>query len=233
MARHADPDRSGFYRSLAAAAGKVLIALLVVGGVALVAVNLTGSGVDLVGGEAGDQVTDPIAVPTEDGLVDPDDVIDTDGIDDERLDVDGAEEPTDEPLDEPTADAPTEEGTTPPLFDPDATEQPTIEEEAPEEEPTEESGINPNDVSVQVLDGGAGEAKTQDAIDTLEEMGYQVLAISTARPYETTTVLYGDGYEGIAEDLRSRDERFAEVGPNPNLTEDVLIHVVVASDWPE
>lgn len=193
MARHADPDRSSFYRSLGFAALKAAGALAVV-------IALTVVATMLVDGRDADEVVrlEPGASPTASGTPTP--------------------SPTSAATPSPTpTPTPTPEETTPPLVEPGAT-------------PT---GADPDGVTVQVLDGGVGEEVTLTVVAALEEVGYEVVAVSTARCcYEQTTVFYSEGREEVAQALSASDERFGVVEPNPNLTEDVDIHVVVGSDWP-
>lgn len=191
MARHADPDRSSFYRSLGFAVLKAAGALAVVIALTVVATMLV------------------------DGRDSDDDLV--------RLEPGASPTANDAPTPEETAAAttpaptPTPRETTPPLVDPDPT--PTT--------------ANATGVTVQVLDGGVGEEITLDVVAALEEVGYEVVAVSTARCcYEQTTVFYSEGREELAQALSASDERFGVVEANPNLTEDVDIHVVVGSDWP-
>jgi hypothetical protein len=210
MARHAHPDRRAYYSSLAAAVGKGLAAVLVVVAITVAAILL----VDRRDGGA------PVVMPT--GA--------------EPTDVADATTPTGapEPSPQPTA---TDGETTPPLFDPTtgATPSPGITADGGTEDadiaPADE--VDPAAVTVQVLDGGAGDERTEAAVAVLEELGYEIVAVNPARCcYERTTVLFSDGNEELAVDLTQRDERFVTTSPNPNLTEDVDIHVVVGQDWP-
>lgn len=93
---------------------------------------------------------------------------------------------------------------------------------------------DPEATSVQVLDAGAGSAATAAAAETLQELGYDVVAINTSRAdYEVTTILYTEGSDAEAEALRARDDRFSEIAPNERLSDAVDIHVVVGPDWSE
>ncbi|MBA2318819.1 MAG: LytR C-terminal domain-containing protein [Euzebyales bacterium] len=210
MARHAHPDRRAYYSSLAAAVGKGLAAVLVVVAVTVAAILLVDPR------DEGPLVVMPTgAAPT---------------------DVAAAATPTGpaEASPQPTA---TDGETTPPLFDPTtgATPSPGITADGGTEDPDAASPgeIDPTAVTVQVLDGGAGDERTEAAVAALQELGYEIVAVNPARCcYEETTVLFSDGNEDLAVDLTQRDERFVTTGPNPNLTEDVDIHVVVGQDWP-
>ena len=90
----------------------------------------------------------------------------------------------------------------------------------------------PEETTVQVLDAGGGSDAANDAADALREFGYDVVAINSSRTdYPITTVLFTAGNEAEAQALPARDERFAEIGPNERLSDDVDIHVVVGADW--
>lgn len=91
---------------------------------------------------------------------------------------------------------------------------------------------SPQHTTVQVLDAGAGPRRTSQAADRLTELGYRVVAINeAARSYAATTVFYSHGREPAARALRGRDHRFVAIGPNPNLSEKVDLHVLVGTDW--
>ena len=241
MGRHADPDRSLYYRSLAAALGKGAAALLAVVVVVVGAIwfmNQRDNGVELVSPD--DEETAPAdsdPVDLED-FRDDEDVVD-DGVAVEELeDPDAEEDPENAEGDEgdPDADA-----------DPEGNDDPDAEDgadegdegdEAPDEEGDpegeEEPGdIDPASIRVQVLDGGVGPEVTEAAADVVRELGYEVPVIDTASCcYSETTVLFNEGQEAAADDLVQRDERFRGTGPNPNLTAEVEIHVIVGEDWP-
>ena len=127
-----------------------------------------------------------------------------------------SEEPAAPPSEpEPQVVAPEDEGLTP------AQAQQLIDAARPPEETT-----------VQVLDAGGGSDATNAAADALREFGYDVVAINSSRTdYPVTTVLFTDGNEAEAQALPARDERFADVGVNDRLSDDVNIHVLVGDDW--
>lgn len=88
------------------------------------------------------------------------------------------------------------------------------------------------DTTVQVLDGGAGQRRTDEVVATLKTLGYPIVAVNKAvRTYEVTTVFYSQGQEASARALRAQDERFAEIDMNPDLNQRVALHVVVGTDW--
>lgn len=91
---------------------------------------------------------------------------------------------------------------------------------------------DPAETSVQVLDAGSGSSAANDAAEVLRDLGYDVVAVNSARAdYDVTTVLFTAGNEDEAAALNARDDRFAETAPNERLSEDVDLHVVVGPDW--
>lgn len=127
------------------------------------------------------------------------------------------------------AAAPPPVATTPPTPAP-VTATPTVDPTPAEE--LIAAARDPAETSVQVLDAGGGGARTGDVVDRLEELGYQVVNVTSSRvDTTTTTVLYTDGAEAEARALRARDQRFTEIGPNDRLSEGVDLHVLVAPDW--
>lgn len=90
----------------------------------------------------------------------------------------------------------------------------------------------PEDTTVQVLDGVGGSSPMDDLVATLQELGYAVAATNPARTeYAVTTVFFSAGREAAAEALQAREPRIAERLPNPGLSEDVDLHVVLGADW--
>jgi hypothetical protein len=90
----------------------------------------------------------------------------------------------------------------------------------------------PEDTTIQVLDAGAGTQGIETVTDRLEELGYDIVAVNDAtRDYDTTTVFFSDGQQDAAMALRARDARFSEIGPNPNLSEEVDLHIIAGRDW--
>ncbi|MGH8910862.1 MAG: LytR C-terminal domain-containing protein [Egibacteraceae bacterium] len=87
-------------------------------------------------------------------------------------------------------------------------------------------------ITVQVLDAGAGQRRTSQVVDRLRRLGYEVVAVNGAvRTYTATTIFYSQGRRSAAIDLQGRDQRFAKIGPNPNLSEEVDLHVLAGTDW--
>jgi hypothetical protein len=73
--------------------------------------------------------------------------------------------------------------------------------------------------------------RTLGVTDALEELGYPVVNVTSARAdVAQTTVLHTGGSEA-AEALRARDERFGEVAPNEVFSDSVDLHVLVGPDW--
>jgi predicted methyltransferase len=90
---------------------------------------------------------------------------------------------------------------------------------------------DPEETSVQVLDGAGDTAAVEAAIDSLNEHGYDIVATNPSRQdYDVTTVLYTEGHEAEAEALRARDGRFGEIELNDRLSESVDLHVIVGTD---
>lgn len=96
-------------------------------------------------------------------------------------------------------------------------------------------GRPPEETRVQLLDGVRdGDEAVEEAGEVLNELGYQVVTTGTmVEPWETTGAYYTDGWEVEAESLRERDDRFAEVAPEPGFDADVDLHVIVGEDWPD
>jgi hypothetical protein len=92
---------------------------------------------------------------------------------------------------------------------------------------------DPQDTTVQVLDAGAGTARTGAAADRLaEELGYAVVNVTSARVHVTeTTVWFTDGNEAEAEALRARHPVVRVVAANRGLNEATDLHVLVGPDW--
>jgi hypothetical protein len=91
---------------------------------------------------------------------------------------------------------------------------------------------DPSSTSVQVLDAGGGPTRTLGVTDALEDLGYQVVNVTSSRTDVTeTTVWFTDGQEEAGLALRARDERFAVVEENERLSTGVDLHVLVGPDW--
>lgn len=125
--------------------------------------------------------------------------------------------------------------------DPDATAEPDAEEPTPE--PTETgpaaeeliaAAPEPGETSVQVLDAGGGNAATRAAADAIEDLGYRVVNVTSARANLTRTAIwFNDGQEEAARALRAREERIADLEENQALSTSVDLHVLVGADWSE
>jgi hypothetical protein len=127
------------------------------------------------------------------------------------------------------------EGAVPPVdTEPEAAETPTPEP-TPTGPPPEEliaAAPDPERTSVQVLDAGGGPTRTLSVTDALEDLGYQVVNVTSSRTdVTTTTIWYTDGNEDAGLALRARDERFAVVEENERLSPGVDLHVLVGPDW--
>ncbi len=202
MGRHYDPNPVPFYNSFTRAVLRGLLALVLSFALYILLAGLRGdAGAGLAFFGGGDT-----PAPTEAATA-------------------PAPLPTEPPA---TTSAPTQPPATPTATDDEPPETPTgtptatIPPDAPE----------PGETSVQVLDGAGDSAATEAVVALLRELGYEVVAVNaTARSYDETTVFYSQGQEAAAEALRARDPRFAEIAANPNLSEDVNVHVVVGSDW--
>lgn len=116
-----------------------------------------------------------------------------------------------------------------------ATGAPTEAPESPAptgtEAPEQPTGLDPAEVSVQVLDGVGGGGTAAGVADRLEEAGYNVIAENrAARNYDVTTVFYTEGNEAAAQQIAA-EFGFSEVAPQPgNLNEAVAVHIVVGQD---
>lgn len=127
----------------------------------------------------------------------------------------------------------------------EAPETPTEEVEATEApiEPTEApttpspavliaAAKDPGETTVQVLDAGGGSAKVDAAVTVLEQLGYNVVAVSpSSRDVSQTTVYFTADAQAEAEALRAREPRFQVVEGNQGLSEGVDIHVLVGSEF--
>jgi hypothetical protein len=117
--------------------------------------------------------------------------------------------------------------------EPEPTPEPTETGPSPEElEELIAAAPEPSATSVQVLAAGGGQARARAAADALEELGYNVVNVTSARAnVVTTTVWFNEGSEEAALGLRARDARVAEVEENQALSTGVNLHVLVGSDW--
>lgn len=122
------------------------------------------------------------------------------------------------------------------VTEPEATESAVPE---PTEAPTTPSPAvliaeakDPADTTVQVLDAGGGSAKVDAAVAVLEQLGYDVRAISpSSRDVAQTTVYFTGDARPEAEALRAREPRFQTVEANQGLSEGVDIHVLVGPEF--
>jgi hypothetical protein len=210
--RHTDPDRGAFWRSLASAAAKALLVLVLLAGVTTLVVYFT---VDRDGRGSSTVLAD--GTPTPEPTVTPDPAR-------------GARDP------EPTtpaapSPAPDEAGPADADESADAAEE-TGEDEDPADEPTAAEPAPPDEVPVQVIDSGGGAQAVAEVLGLLEAWGYDIVAVNPGLCcYEATTLFYSDGHVADAEALQARDERFAVLEENRRLAEDVAVHIVVGEDW--
>jgi hypothetical protein len=118
--------------------------------------------------------------------------------------------------------------------DNDADEDPADTDDAEDAEDADdaEDAVDPAEVTVQVLDGVGDPARADEVADVVSEAGYEVVAVNAAaRDYDVTTVLFSEDREQEARALAEVDDRFAEVRPNPNLSQDIDVHGVVGRNW--
>jgi hypothetical protein len=133
--------------------------------------------------------------------------------------TDDEPDPTTTPTDAPT-DAPTGPAET-------ATDTP-----APTETATDAGqAIDPDTVTVQVLDGTGGTGAASEVAGRLRDAGYRIIAENRAiRVYDATTVFYTEGNEDAARQIAAQFG-FSVVEPKPaNLSSSVRIHLVVGTD---
>jgi outer membrane biosynthesis protein TonB len=145
---------------------------------------------------------------------------------------DEAEEPDEvEEADEPEPEEP--EAEEEPAGDDDAAEEADESDEAEPDEPADaSSGLQPSDISVQVLDGVGTDsgAASQRVASELDDLGYRIIARNPALAYEQTTVLWTSGNEDRARKVAA-DLGVSAVRQQPgNLSEQVDVHVVVGAD---
>ena len=215
MGRHSDPDPRWFWLSLGAAAGKALLAVLLLGAVAVGVTRLAGGG---AAGDAEPDVPEPsaglTAVADEPAADASEDAFETEPAGSGSESEPGSGEP----------------GTETESADPDEDED---TEDEDEDGGDEDGGDDaPVRATVQVLDGGGDASAVREAIAALEARGYQVVAQSrAARTYPRTTVFWSEGFEDEAEELREEDERFAVLQENDRLDATINLHVVIGRDW--
>lgn len=223
MGRHADPDPRHFWRSFGVAFLRATLALALVVGLfaALSTVgggNPPGDGPVMLGepDEPGDERPETSTAETAEPDPPPDVAADPDADADEAPPDADDEAPPDAGVDPPEDAANAEGGLD--ATDPDA----ALLAAAPP----------PAETTVQVLDGVGASPLLDVLAAALEEMGYEVVALNPASTdYAVTTVLYSEGREAAAEALQARDPRITERRPNPGLSEDVDLHVVLGADW--
>lgn len=93
-------------------------------------------------------------------------------------------------------------------------------------------GRAPSDTRVQLLDGTAGTLPVAAAERALAELGYDIVLVEALTgPVRGSYVYYTEGWETEARSLSRRDPRFSSVAPDPGLTADVDLHVVMGTDW--
>lgn len=206
MGRHADPDPRHFWRSLAAAVLRATLALVLV-------VGLFAALASIGPGQSEDgpvMLGDPEqASPSPDRTRLP--VVEADG-------TDRSEGPQAAPGETPADGA---EPQPPSPLAPEGSPEDILAAAPPPEETT-----------VQVLDGVGDSPQLEQLAAALEELGYAVVARNpSGTTYAVTTVLFTEGNEEAARALQDRDPRIVERLPNPGLSEQVDLHVVLGGDW--
>ena len=104
----------------------------------------------------------------------------------------------------------------------------------PTEDPEEliAAAREPDATTVQVLEAGGSMEATTAAADTLDELGYDIVSVTSARVDVTqTTVWFTDGNEDEALALRAREPRVVLVEPNQGLHDNIDLHLLVGPDW--
>lgn len=90
------------------------------------------------------------------------------------------------------------------------------------------AALPPPETSVQVLDAGGGGAAVDSAVSALEQIGYNVVNVtSSTRKVDRTTVYFTADDKPQADGLQARDPRFQVVEANRGLNEGVNLHVLV------
>lgn len=122
------------------------------------------------------------------------------------------------------------EPTTPPTgpaSTPTSTPEPTVD---PQE--LIAAALPPPETSVQVLDAGGGGAAVDSAVSALEQIGYNIVNVtSSTRQVDRTTVYFTADDKPQADGLQARDPRFQVVEANRGLNEGVNIHVLVGPNF--
>jgi hypothetical protein len=212
MGRHADPDPRHFYRSVAVSLGRGLLALVLVSLLVAVLSLLGRPGgpgpiivLDHGAGPAIEVPAEVTAAPPPPSTASP------------------SPRPSPRPATSPTP-APSPEATPSP--------SPSPSPAVPAEGADPFGAPAPSATTVQVLDGVGDRVRAQAAREVLTGLGYRVVALNPAGvDYDATTVLFTAGNEAAAEALRAADRRFGAVAANRNLSEQVMLHVVVGRDW--
>lgn len=103
--------------------------------------------------------------------------------------------------------------------------------------PPPSTGLNPVDVSVQVLNGIGtdGTAAVERTRQLLSDAGFRIAATRNARAYDVTTIFYTVGFEEqgrfVANVLGVNDVRvMTDLPPDRRLNPAVMVHVVLGAD---
>ena len=127
---------------------------------------------------------------------------------------------------ETSSDVPSAADIAPPSPPPVSPQRPPSADEASESAPV--------DVTVQILDGGAGEERTGEMRATLERDGFRVVATSNARPRDSDVIYFTFGFEEEAllvagalgiDTVISMDE----IPEERRLSSNVMVHVLAGS----
>ncbi len=179
------------------------------------------------GDDGSGEVSDEDPGGADDGTAGDDPVDETDG--------DDPDAPAEDPGDGTDGDTAAEPDPDEAEPDPDAADAADgdgsgeVSDEAERDEGDASSAVPPEGISVQVLDGG-GDAAADAVAAELSEAGYRIIAQNPALPYEVTTVLWTAGFEAEGRQVAA-EIGAAEVREQPgNLSENVMVHVVVGAD---
>jgi len=119
--------------------------------------------------------------------------------------------------------------------EPEPEPEPASEPEESEAEEPPADGPRPEDVSVQLLDGTAGDAAVTRARTTLTDAGFRIAATRSARAYDVSTIFYTVGFEDEGR-LVGRTLGVTEIRPMTDLpaerrlSDGVMVHVVLGAD---
>ena len=97
------------------------------------------------------------------------------------------------------------------------------------------TGVRPEDVTVQLLNGSGVEGATGPVRTVLTDAGFRITAASQARPRDVTTIYYTVDFEAqgrLVASVLATDQVFpmTDLPPERRLSSTVMVHVIVGAD---